>query len=116
HLTRGNGREGLYWTRTRSSARFGGESVAAIAFNFRGKDDFMALRPIKVATNFDLVATREEFHLRHSRLDANSFRRHFHRVDRIIKFDADCRLLERVIKGSDPFDLERLRFPHWDHL
>ena len=76
----------------------------------------MALRPIKIAGNFDLVAAREEFHLRHSRFDPNSFWRHFHRIDLIIKLDADYRFLERMIKGGDPFDLERLGCPCREHL
>src|SRR5207249_12052896 len=65
---------------------------------------------------FDLVAAREEFHLRHSRFDPNSFWRHFHGIDLIIKLDADYRFLERMIKGGDPFDLERLGCPCREHL
>jgi len=46
----------------------------------------------------------------------NSLRRHFHRIDLVVKLDANRWFLERVIERRDPFYLQRISYPDRGHL
>src|SRR5437867_10523802 len=100
----------------RSPARFSGESVPAIAFEFRRNRNFVALREIEAAGDFNLVVAREKFHFFYCGLDTDSLRRRFHRIDVVVKLDSNRWLLERMIERADPFDFERFGFSRRDHL
>src|SRR5262249_11931896 len=76
----------------------------------------IALNSIEVTGDLNLIFARQQFHFFHRRLDTNSFRRHFHRIDAIIELDANRRFFESVIECRDPFYLERLSLPDRDYL
>ena len=116
HLRRWKDKARLFWAERCAPARFSGQSVAAIAFEFRRNGNLIALREIEVAGDFDRAAAGEKFHFLHCRLDADSLRRCFHRVDVVVKLDANRRLLESMIERADPFHFERFGFSRRDHL
>src|SRR6476659_2301026 len=51
-----------------------------------------------------------EFHFLHRRLDMDSLRRRFHGIDRVVEFDPDRRVFERMIERPEPLHLEWFRF------
>src|SRR4029077_3422624 len=78
--------------------------------------NFVALLEIESACDLNLIAARKEFHFLHRRLDTNSLRRDFHRIDRVVEFDANGGLLQRMIECAEPLHLQRFGFTGGHHL
>src|SRR5262249_14982395 len=55
-------------------------------------------------------------HFPHRRLDTKSLRCHFYWIDRVVEFDANRRVVQRMIERAEPFHFERLGFTSWHHL